>query len=600
MKPEPPPPPVPTRLDGYYQFLNLFQTYLGQACLYLSAPEQIGWKVLFPPRNTLESWQFEQHYGKLELRNDYLRNTFDQVYRESKPRVGRFGGLTDLFAPVPVKGSCVGFLFTGPYLSRGLEAADLRRRWKEITGSEGSDRNQDFLRFVQAILRIPVLDPEAESACLRLMELMGRWIGGQDDSRFTVELDRMRREVFPPRLPHPYWVEWVVGLDKFFRRPPMGETVERWVTEEMGLTHAPSVVVALMPYVQEPRSGTVENLCRAKAFQRECFLAARKLPESVSSALGDYGALLLTSAKPGLTAAQGRLEVRDRIQEIRLVLERKFGVTVLAGVGSFQPGGGDLSRSYGEAVTGLHLAMESGKNPTFVEATAGESRVPPHAEVWARMWDLVGAFERGAAAKLIVARERFLRQVLFASLDQSDQVRGHLLSALQVLLERFERKSGVGKETARKLGEEMTGRLLEARTSPDLVGSFGASLESLARYHEKPKEAGIAGRVEETLRDLKADPARAWKLRDLCARAGVSAPTYLKSFRQVAGISFGPYLRGLRLEKAREMLQDGNLGLERVAQECGFSSAQSFIPIFRRAFGKSPRKYKPKSKADRP
>jgi len=89
-------------------------------------------------------------------------------------------------------------------------------------------------------------------------------------------------------------------------------------------------------------------------------------------------------------------------------------------------------------------------------------------------------------------------------------------------------------------------------------------------------------------------------LKEVCRRAGVSAPTYLKSFRQIAGLSFGPFLRGLRLEKAREMLQDGSLGLERVAQECGFSSAQSFIPIFRKAYGTSPRKYRPKSRTGLP
>ena len=47
-----------------------------------------------------------------------------------------------------------------------------------------------------------------------------------------------------------------------------------------------------------------------------------------------------------------------------------------------------------------------------------------------------------------------------------------------------------------------------------------------------------------------------------------------------------------RDDEARQMLQEGPLTLERIAQECGFNSASYLIQAFKRTLGTSPRKYK--------
>jgi AraC-like DNA-binding protein len=312
----------------------------------------------------------------------------------------------------------------------------------------------------------------------------------------------------------------------------------------------------------------------------------------VSTALGDYGSIVLMSPKMGLSAAQSKLEVRERIRQLCAMIEKRIGSPVLAGVGSSSPGGVDLARSYREAVTGLHLALEGGRTPVFIEATVDESATPPHAEVRATMRNLAEAYERGTTAKINLIREVFIRQVMFASLAQVGSIRTYMTAALQMLLERFERKSGVGTKEARALGDEWAGHILEARTPPELVGTFSTALETLVRYQTRPAEAGAANRIETVLRDLSDAPGKAWSVEVLCRRTGMSAPTFLKWFRKVSGTAFGPYLRRLRLMKAREMLMEGNLTVERVAQECGFSSASAFIAFFRKSSGVSPGRFR--------
>lgn len=166
-----------------------------------------------------------------------------------------------------------------------------------------------------------------------------------------------------------------------------------------------------------------------------------------------------------------------------------------------------------------------------------------------------------------------------------------MLSAFFVLLDQFERRTGVGQSTARTLGSELMDRLDAASTLPELVGAFRECIDTLARYQDKPRDASITARLNTLLEDIRKEPHKPWRLSKLSQKAGLSPPTFLKWFKKVSGHSFGSYLRKARLSKAETLLKEGNLKLERVAQECGFASASTLSIIFRREFGTTPRKY---------
>ena len=121
------------------------------------------------------------------------------------------------------------------------------------------------------------------------------------------------------------------------------------------------------------------------------------------------------------------------------------------------------------------------------------------------------------------------------------------------------------------------------------AGVFGTALETLMRYQERPLEAGAAAKIETVLREMIDAPGKVWNLTRLCRLTGMSAPTFMKWFKRTTGSAFGPYLRGLRLTRAKEMLSEGNFTMERIALECGLSSSSSFIAFFRKATGSTPR-----------
>lgn len=69
--------------------------------------------------------------------------------------------------------------------------------------------------------------------------------------------------------------------------------------------------------------------------------------------------------------------------------------------------------------------------------------------------------------------------------------------------------------------------------------------------------------------------------------------TYLsKLFKKNLGIRFIDYLNELRVEKARELLENKNLTVKEISAQAGFNSVQNFIRVFKKYTGQTPGGYR--------
>ena len=78
---------------------------------------------------------------------------------------------------------------------------------------------------------------------------------------------------------------------------------------------------------------------------------------------------------------------------------------------------------------------------------------------------------------------------------------------------------------------------------------------------------------------------------DLAARANLSTSAFSRTFRAVTGISPYQYVKRMRLERARDLLADGDLSVEDTARAVGYRSTSHFIKAFRVRFGTTPRSF---------
>lgn len=94
------------------------------------------------------------------------------------------------------------------------------------------------------------------------------------------------------------------------------------------------------------------------------------------------------------------------------------------------------------------------------------------------------------------------------------------------------------------------------------------------------------------LDDIQADPTREWTVPVMARRAMMSVRHFARVFSRNVGISPAQYVERARVEAAADRLASTGDGLELVARQSGFGSAETLRRAFLRVLGVSPGSYR--------
>ena len=108
-----------------------------------------------------------------------------------------------------------------------------------------------------------------------------------------------------------------------------------------------------------------------------------------------------------------------------------------------------------------------------------------------------------------------------------------------------------------------------------------------APVHERPGRS-----ISEVMDWARARLNEPLEVGHLAEWAAMSERTLLRRFREGVGLSPGKWLQRERLYRARELLESGNGSLCDIADECGYTSTETFRSAFRRVVGTSPIAYR--------
>ncbi len=121
------------------------------------------------------------------------------------------------------------------------------------------------------------------------------------------------------------------------------------------------------------------------------------------------------------------------------------------------------------------------------------------------------------------------------------------------------------------------------------TGLFVSYLE-----RELLRPGGRADRLKAGLsavwREVRLNPARAWRVDELAAMAHMSATHFKRTVREVHGMTPGRMLRSIRLEKALTLMRGTDLDLDTIAGRSGYSTSFALSKAFQRVHGTSPRR----------
>ncbi|HYD79398.1 MAG TPA: transcriptional regulator FtrA [Paucimonas sp.] len=107
-----------------------------------------------------------------------------------------------------------------------------------------------------------------------------------------------------------------------------------------------------------------------------------------------------------------------------------------------------------------------------------------------------------------------------------------------------------------------------------------------------PVYAGSNKKFETVLQWALSRLDQPLSVRDLAAHAAMSERHFLRRFSELTGLTPRAWLQQARIGRARELIESSGMSIDRVAEQCGFSSVEAFRVAFRKEVGIAPGSYR--------
>lgn len=139
---------------------------------------------------------------------------------------------------------------------------------------------------------------------------------------------------------------------------------------------------------------------------------------------------------------------------------------------------------------------------------------------------------------------------------------------------------GVGRLYAAALPE--LNRALSMRALEQATADFLTRAAQL-----KPPESQELSVIARAIRYINRNFYKNLKQEAVAGQFYISAPYFSRCFKQEAGMGFTEYIRKLRMEWARHLLEETDMLVQDVARECGYNDIKHFNQTFRGYYGMS-------------
>lgn len=117
-------------------------------------------------------------------------------------------------------------------------------------------------------------------------------------------------------------------------------------------------------------------------------------------------------------------------------------------------------------------------------------------------------------------------------------------------------------------------------------------LVSLLRSIEFPTTGEKSPHVVAAIEWMKRNYSKPINLVEMSKEIGVSYPHLTRQFCKDQGISPVQFLTHLRLESAMNLLLNTELSIDKIAEECGFSSSNYFTKVYKKVMRMTPGEYR--------
>jgi AraC-like DNA-binding protein len=99
-------------------------------------------------------------------------------------------------------------------------------------------------------------------------------------------------------------------------------------------------------------------------------------------------------------------------------------------------------------------------------------------------------------------------------------------------------------------------------------------------------------RIAKALQRLHNELHMTWTLEKMAEEVGMSRAAFAKRFKELVGQAMFEYLTALRVQRARELLQETKLPIYEISGQVGYESELAFTKTFKKHVGTTPTRYR--------
>ena len=130
------------------------------------------------------------------------------------------------------------------------------------------------------------------------------------------------------------------------------------------------------------------------------------------------------------------------------------------------------------------------------------------------------------------------------------------------------------------------------RDSGKILEFIGAKLQEARALYAKG-QTSYSRNIRAAVEYLRAHMDQEDLSGGMVAKAVGLSPSWLSAkFKEEVGMGITEYLNNIRIQKARELLQDSDAMIYEISEQCGFASSQYFSTMFKQLTGKTPNEFR--------
>jgi len=280
-----------------------------------------------------------------------------------------------------------------------------------------------------------------------------------------------------------------------------------------------------------------------------------------------------------------RIEIIDTARNMVRRLNTQLDATFRAGVGCVKPLDKQMI-SYNEALDSLAITTGSVVHSDDLSIGCGyEDDYPIDLED-----SIFESVRKGDINKGINVSNQFFEWMMESYGSYSEDIK---LKTLEFVLR------------AESIAYQKSGNTYHFRSREDYLGVINSASDYdtlrkwfLDRISEachnvmSRKETRSTGVIDRAKEYIMANYKKDISLDDVSKEVDISPYYFSKIFKEATGENFIEYLTNIRIEKAKELLNDTDMSMKEICVEVGYSNPNYFSRIFKKNVGVSPTEYK--------